>query len=62
MAKIKEKESARVLLKSKTFWAGTLLIGLGIVSAYEGKMEEAAQLVLTGLGFIGLRDAIRKLK
>jgi len=50
------------LLKSKTFWAGTFLIGLEIVSAYEGKMEEAAQLVLTGLGFIGLRDAIRKLK
>jgi len=57
----KEKETAKVLLKSKTFWAETLLIGLGIVSAYEGKMEEAAQLVLTGLGFIGLRDAIRKL-
>jgi len=62
MAKTKEKESAKFLLKSKTFWAETLLIGLGIVSAYEGKMKGATQSVLTGLGFIGLRNAIRKLK
>jgi len=40
MVKKREKESARVLLKSKTFWAGTLLIGLGIVSAYEGKWKK----------------------
>jgi len=62
MVKKKEKESVRVLIKGKTFWTKTLLIGLGIVSAYEWKMEETTQLVLTGLGFMWLRDATRKLK
>jgi len=54
-------QSAVSLLKSKTFWAGAILIVLGLISLAEGKVNEASQLIFTGLGFIGLRDAIRKL-
>ena len=56
------EEGVVILIKSKTFWAGVILIILGLVSLAEGKIDEASQLIFTGLGFIGLRDAIRKLE
>ena len=55
-------EGRKELLKTKTFWTGILSIALGIYLYVNGKTVEASQLIIIGLGLIGLRDAIRKIE
>ena len=47
------------LLKTKTFWSGVGLIAYGIVRLVSGD-PTGWESVITGLGVIFLRDAIRK--
>lgn len=57
-----QKEEIKPLWKSKTFWSGVGLIALGLYLFVAGERITAAQLIFTGLGLIGIRDAIRKLQ
>lgn len=45
---------------SKTFWTGIICIALGIYFVSIGDKETGIQLILIGLGILGVRDAIRK--
>ena len=45
------------MLMSKTIWAGTLLVLVGIYNtAFNGGLD--VQPILTGIGLIGLRQAV----
>ena len=44
------------MIKSKTIWAGALMIVLGLVSSIGGNIDPTS--ILTGLGFVGLRTAM----
>ena len=45
---------------SKTFWVGIICIALGIYLAITNDKDTGTQLILIGLGLLGIRDAIRK--
>ena len=45
---------------SKTFWVGIICIALGIYLAITNDKDTGTQLILLGLGLLGIRDAIRK--
>ena len=45
---------------SKTFWVGIVCIALGIYLAITDDKDTGTQLILLGLGLLGIRDAIRK--
>jgi len=45
---------------SKTFWVGIICIALGIYLAVTNDKDTGTQLILLGLGLLGVRDAIRK--
>ena len=45
---------------SKTFWIGIICIALGIYLAVTNDKDTGVQLILLGLGLLGIRDAIRK--
>jgi len=45
---------------SKTFWIGIFCIALGIYLAITNDKDVGTQLILLGLGLLGIRDAIRK--
>jgi len=45
---------------SKTFWIGIICIALGIYLAITDDKDTGTQLILLGLGLLGIRDAIRK--
>ena len=45
---------------SKTFWIGIVCIALGIYLAITDDKNTGTQLILLGLGLLGIRDAIRK--
>ena len=47
-------------LNSKTFWIGIICIALGIYLAITNDKDVGTQLILLGLGLLGIRDAIRK--
>jgi len=49
-------------ISSKTFWVAIVCIGLGVYLVVEGYKKEGLQLILLGLGLLGVRDAIRKLE
>jgi len=49
-------------ISSKTFWVAIVCIGLGVYLVVEGYKEEGLQLILLGLGLLGVRDAIRKVE
>ena len=49
-------------ISSKTFWVAVVCIGLGVYLVVEGYKEEGLQLILLGLGLLGVRDAIRKVE
>jgi hypothetical protein len=48
------------MLKSKTFWAGLVSVVSGIGLVVQGEMADGAQLIVTGLLAIFLKDAINK--
>jgi len=45
---------------SKTFWVALVCIGIGIYLTLVGEKDDGMQLILIGLGLLGVRDAIRK--
>jgi len=45
---------------SKTFWIGIVCIALGIYLAITDDKDTGTQLILLGLGLLGVRDAIKK--
>jgi len=45
---------------SKTFWTAVICIALGIYFIASGDKETGMQLILLGLGLLGVRDAIKK--
>ena len=45
---------------SKTFWVGIICIALGIYLTVTNDKDTGTQLILLGLGLLGVRDAIRK--
>lgn len=47
---------------SKTFWVALVCIALGVYLIVIDKKEEGLQLVMLGLGLLGIRDAIRKVE
>jgi len=49
-------------LNSKTFWVAIVCIGLGIYLVITGDKDNGMQLILLGLGLLGVRDAIRKVE
>ena len=49
-------------ISSKTFWVAIVCIGLGVYLVVEGYKKEGLQLILLGLGLLGVRDAIRKVE
>ena len=49
-------------LNSKTFWIGVVCIALGVVDSLLGDKDGGVQLILLGLGFLGVRDAVRKVE
>jgi len=49
-------------ISSKTFWVAIVCIGLGVYLVVKGYREEGLQLILLGLGLLGIRDAIRKVE
>ena len=54
--------SSKYPISSKTFWVAIICIGLGVYLVVKGYKEEGLQLILLGLGLLGVRDAIRKLE
>jgi hypothetical protein len=50
----------KVLLTSKTFWAGILTIGLGITQVVNGDVSTGSTTIAAGVGMICLRDAVAK--
>lgn len=49
------------LLKSKTVWAALGFIALALAVYFNtGDVDKAVELVLTGVGFLGLRQAVTK--
>lgn len=46
------------LIKTKTFWSGVGLIGLGIVNIASGNANEGIQNIIEGLAFIFLRHSL----
>ncbi len=54
--------TVKPLYKSKTFWSGIALIMLGLYMYSTGEIITGSQLIFTGLGLIGIRDAIKKLQ
>ena len=46
---------------SKTFWVAVVCIALGIYFIASGDKETGIQLILLGLGLLGVRDAVRKI-
>lgn len=46
--------------KSKTFWAGLALMAMGIYLFATGDAKEGVELVLIGMGMMGIRHAIEK--
>ena len=49
-------------INSKTFWVAIVCIGLGVYLVVKGYRVEGLQLILLGLGLLGIRDAIRKVE
>lgn len=48
-----------MLLQSKTFWAALGFILLALLVYYTtGDVQKAVELILTGIGFLGLRQAV----
>lgn len=47
-------------LRSKTFWTGIVMVGLGIYRSIEGDAENGMELIVEGIGLIFLRSAVRK--
>jgi len=47
---------------SKTFWIALGCVVIGVYLVAVGKKEEGVQLILLGLGLLGVRDAIRKVE
>jgi len=60
--KVESYSSSKYPLNSKTFWVAIVCIGLGVYLVVEGYKKEGLQLILLGLGLLGVRDAIRKLE
>ena len=54
--------SSKYPISSKTFWVAVVCIGLGVYLVVKGYREEGLQLILLGLGLLGVRDAIRKVE
>ncbi len=52
------------MLKTRTFYIGTLCIlsGLGLAMFSEGHRAEGAEMVGLGLGLLGLRRAVREVE
>lgn len=48
------------MLTSKSFWAGLGLAAFGIVTIVQGDVEHGIQLILEGLGIMGIRQAIAR--
>lgn len=57
---IKVERSNRYPISSKTFWVAIVCIVLGVYLIINGKRDEGLQLIMLGLGLLGLRDAINK--
>jgi len=55
-------QEVKPLYKSKTFWSGVALIALGLYMYATGEVIAGSQLIFTGLGLIGIRDAIKRLE
>lgn len=54
------KTKSMNLLKSKTVWAAVGFIALALaVYLKTGDVDKAVELVLTGVGFLGLRQAVK---
>ena len=58
----KKQSTEKEILKTKTFWIGVISIALGIFLHVSGETVSGVQLIMLGLGLLGLRDAIRKLQ
>jgi len=60
--KVESCSSSKYPISSKTFWVAIVCIGLGVYLVVKGYREEGLQLILLGLGLLGIRDAIRKVE
>ena len=52
-------------LKSRTVWAGLILLGYGVATAFGADLSQYTEVILTiagGLGIVGLRGVLGKQK
>jgi len=59
---VERVEKELKLHKTKTFWVGIVCIAIGIYFVSIGDKDIGIQLIMLGLGLLGLRDAIRKVQ
>lgn len=59
---LEKVEKGIKLHKTKTFWVGIVCIIVGVYFTSIGDKDIGIQLIMLGLGLLGLRDAIRKVQ
>lgn len=58
---LSKQNNSMELIKSKTVWAALGFIALALAVYFKtGDVDKAVELVLTGVGFLGLRQAVKK--
>jgi len=59
--KVERGSRGKYPINSKTFWVAVVCIVLGVYLVKIGDRNNGVQLILFGLGLLGIRDAIRKI-